>query len=700
MDYRPMLGEESDDLSGEEDETDATMTEDPEEQLAEMRRQLAVATELHRDKVAELERVEQFWEARKETLKKQLTARNREVTLVEREIQKLDQQMQHGSEPPPGPKWLMFIEGTVFPVVVACVIVLNMISMTLSILHPNYGPIFRVIDRLCLLFYIVELALRASYWQHRFLRGALRVVAWHWLDTFLVVDGILFIVLPESSSAAHWVNYLRVLRLLRYLRIVKLIHTVLQTDLSWTSGDLFSSVIMVVICMNAIVMGAEIEYPNPPLCFLWVCLEHIFLLIFTFELAVRLKYQGWTFFTNPAEKYWNWIDFIIVCGGIIDQWFLPTIGFLKATLLGLDNVSATTRSMSDLLRLVRVARLLRILRLMRLIKNIPPLYTLIIGIVKAMQGMSWVMLLTMTVLYISALVGVKLVGPEGMLVSSNKAGISEDATSAHARILHHAGTGSNTGEASDDVTSCFPNMFDAIFNMFKVMQMDLEPMEPMFNWSPVSKYVIMCYVVVTNWAIFSILTAVVSDEMAKVTEKLESEVADVEKKRKNNKLVENIFDRIDVDKSGDISKEDFMKLLENEHETQELCDAAELEPDDLREFVDILSHQNEDGAKMLISRQEFLDGLEKERNAVNERAMMKLEKRLDDIDERIYSGISSLESSLQRHVGVTPWTPAHSMASRPAYRSSSDASSLSSPQPDMQLRAFGVAGGPARIRPR
>mmetsp|Transcript_108041 Transcript_108041/g.300432 ORF Transcript_108041/g.300432 Transcript_108041/m.300432 type:complete len:316 (+) Transcript_108041:3-950(+) len=268
-------------------------------------------------------------------------------------------------------------------------------------------------------------------------------------------------------------------------------------------------------------------------------------------------------------------------------------------------------------------------------KHIRPLYTLIIGVVKAMQGMSWVMVLTVTVLYIAALLGVKLVGPRGLLT----AGGGEDYLAEH---------------VNTPVEDCFPDMYDAIFNMFKVMQMDFGPMEPLFAWAPVSKYIIMLYVVVTNWAIFSILTAVICDEMAKVTQKLEEDQASVDKSHRNNKLVAQIFDRLDDDKTGEVTESQFRRLLDSDEEVHELCDAAELEPADLQEFFEILSNRREAGKELLISRATFLDGLEKEREAVNQRAMMKLEKRLDEMDGKITDGMQRMEALISQAIGEKP----------------------------------------------
>merc|ERR1719359_2044538 len=92
---------------------------------------------------------------------------------------------------------------------------------------------------------------------------------------------------------------------------------------------------------------------------------------------------------------------------MIDAYLLPMVGLVE-TLMGR---SASRRpNIGQVMMMLRLARLLRILRLARLIKSIPPFYVLIQGIAKAMQGMVWVVVLTALLLYICALLGVKLIG--------------------------------------------------------------------------------------------------------------------------------------------------------------------------------------------------------------------------------------------------------------------------------------------------
>jgi len=516
------------------------------------------------------------------------------------------------------------------------------------------SPQIQALDDSFVVFYVVELLLRLGYYRKLFFLGKLHIVWWHWLDFFLVIDGIVFGVVSLEGCSARVAGSLQYLRILRYLRVIKLVHTVFEANLAWTESGLFQTFIMAIICLNAIVMGAEVQHPE--LKEIWRLMEHLFLLIFSFELAVRTRFVGCRpFLTKRGDRFFNVLDFTIVVGGIIDQWLLPLFLLLFAK----DANSSSTRQMSSILRLVRVMRLLRILRLLRLIKNVPPLYTLIVGILKAMQGMSWVMLLTVTVLYIAALLGVKLVGPLGLLITPPDSH-DDPATRALARLLKGHGGGHTSsedlsGQSADMVQAqmvevCFPNMFDAIFNMFKVMQMDLSPMEPLFEWAPSSRYIIMFYVVVTNWAIFSILTAVVSDEMAKVTGQVEEEQQVAQKSKRNEELVEKLFGQ-----HTKITGLEFEILLLDPDKKHEFCSAAEIEEEDLKEFFAILCEGDDaedKGGEQSITKEAFLNGLEKERDSVNQRAMMKLESRLDHVDKTIKRQIHELEDTIVNQLGM------------------------------------------------
>ena len=105
-----------------------------------------------------------------------------------------------------------------------------------------------------------------------------------------------------------------------------------------------------VILFNAIVIGAETEYPDWTG---WFFVEQAFLLIFFFELTVRLKRWKLTFFCHPQDYIWNWLDFSIVAGGVFEQWLLPSIGLIES-LFGLKMTSFIPSGTMSLIRLARL----------------------------------------------------------------------------------------------------------------------------------------------------------------------------------------------------------------------------------------------------------------------------------------------------------------------------------------------------------
>ena len=64
--------------------------------------------------------------------------------------------------------------------------------------------------------------------------------------------------------------------------------------------------------------------------------------------------------------------------------------------------------------MMRMLRLLRILRLVRLVKTVRPLFNLVMGVLVAMQGVAWVLVLTIVCIYAMGILSTRLVG-HGMI---------------------------------------------------------------------------------------------------------------------------------------------------------------------------------------------------------------------------------------------------------------------------------------------
>jgi hypothetical protein len=268
-------------------------------------------------------------------------------------------------------------------------------------------------------------------------------------------------------------------------------------------------------------------------------------------------------------------------------------------------------SLGQFMMILRLARLLRILRLVRLIKSIPPLYTLVVGIIQAMQGRIWVMVLTIVVLYAIGLLCVKLIG--------------------HGLVFG--------GEAPMEVQEIFPTVTQACFVLFKAMNGDWAAIEPLFEVMKVSEAFFMAYMVISSWAILSILMAVVSENLLNATEHHREEEEEEERRRREERSevkLKELFNKADKDEVHELTREEF-GLLVKDDKAFELLNAADLEDEDetakkevLQNLFDYLSTVPLGMADehAYIDQKTFLEGLKNERKPVMEKSVLRLQKRL------------------------------------------------------------------------
>jgi len=243
----------------------------------------------------------------------------------------------------------------------------------------------------------------------------------------------------------------------------------------------------------------------------------------------------------------------------------------------------------------------------KLIQKIKPLYTLVVGIAEAMQGMGWVVMLTVVWLYMGALCFVKLVG-HGLVFGGN---------------------------APEDIKQLFPNVPSAMWVLFKVMNGDPNDLERLFQERPVFKLVIAVFMIISSWAILSILTAVVSDHMIDATAKLETN----EGKEKNNDTRQSLgrmFDEGDTNNDSKLTESEFCKLIgEDEYRADEVSQAAKVDAIDMKDLFYVLSTAEASGhdgnTVSCIDKQDFVDGIMSYSEPVTHRALFRLEKRLTTV---------------------------------------------------------------------
>jgi len=586
-----------------------------------------------------LDELHSFWNMRREKITSELDE-------VRTKRRMLEHHRSHASRAsfeyvvPPGPKWLAWTEDTAFQCLGTAVILANLAFMFYE-LHfrrdPNAEHPEWLTEHLCwwldqgfLMWYILELTLKGIYHQRGLLLGEIAVVWWNWLDLLIVLSGVLdqwvVPVLVYSgiapSNAGHgnmisvFLRAMRLLRLFRVIRILKAAKFFVMADLHWVEEERFHYFIMGVIGLNTLTIGAELDYPWAG----WIYVEHIMLVIYTFELFARIRLHRCDFFCGD-DLLWNILDFIIVVGAILDQWLIPSMKSVQELCGGRSEFLDQALSHSKFTSMLKMVRLLRLLRLVRLLHFIRPLYKLLIGVLSAMHGIKWVVVLIIVLLYAFAILMTTLVG--------------------HGLAFN--------GHPPDEVRGLFSSMPDSMFLLFKVMNDDQSVMDPLLP-DNLFKYVFVLFMIMSNWAVLAILTAVVSDNMLSSTQTQN----EIEQERQASALradrirrLHDIIEELDVNHDGSVTQEEFEKLLQSEALSAEMCDASGLRKKDLRDLFGYLSFDHEDHKQEAINYTTFIEAVLHEGNPVNERSIYRLEKKVQSVEFRLNRRVDGILQQLR-----------------------------------------------------
>mmetsp|Transcript_49350 Transcript_49350/g.141906 ORF Transcript_49350/g.141906 Transcript_49350/m.141906 type:complete len:747 (+) Transcript_49350:1-2241(+) len=443
------------------------------------------------------------------------------------------------------------------------------------------------VDAAFLTIYSMELTCRIAHYRTGFFVGE-RDVLWNWLDFMVVLLGVLdlmFASLLRHEGGHEALLVLRVMqpvrllcRAFRFLRYLRLLRLLLTSDLAWVESGLFQSVVGMIIILNAVVMGLETDINFG----LWGVVEQIMLLFFVCELALRLRLRGWTFLTDTEDRNWNILDLGIVASGVVDQWILA-LWHGVADAGDFEDVGGSRQNLGKMLMLARMLRLMRILRLVRVVKAIRPLRQLAIGIVRAMQSMFWVLVLTFVALYFLAVLTTRMVG-WGQMVDD------PDIIPTESREM-------------------FGNIADSMFTLFAFMNgHQWHKVRPLLDLLPWTKPLFVAFTICGSWALLSVMTGVVSDHIQYVREQQgrEDDEAREERRGQLTFMLSQIFAAADREGKGELSREAFMDIFSSAYQVRRLQRAVNQPLADIKYIFDWL---DVDGTGYVDFR-EFCEGLD------------------------------------------------------------------------------------------
>jgi len=518
---------------------------------------------------------------------------------------------------------LEFVDSNWFGAICNLVVALNLTFMAEHSYIQNLSPMLAVgSDQVFLAWYTLELTLKILHHKRHFFLGPIAAVWWGWLDFGIVASGIVDqwlmpILMPGNKLGGGMLSMLRLLRLFRILRFLKILKAFLISDLSWISEskafDLFMSA---VVGLNGVVISFELDIQWTG----WVWVDNVFLVIYAFDVSLRLKRWGCYFFIHPNDVYWNWLDFVVVTAGMLDSWLLPAITIVQTELMGV-NTKFDTSKLTKVMSLMKLMRLLRVLRLVRVLRSIPPLYTLLVGVIDAFKSMQWVIILTLLTLYAGAIVFTNLVG-HGLIFPDQ--------------------------HSTDSAREKFGSVLTSLFSLFELMNGDTSVIEPIKDLI-VGRLLFASFMVISNWAILAILTAVVSENMMSASNKFleeEEKRTDAEEEKKNHDRLLQVFRENDDNNNGDISKEEWLGMLDDPACLLELSEDTHLDKSDLADLFDCLLVAGEDYSGNSVRYEELIDSLKVNAETADKRAVMHVMLRLRIMQDQFKAGFEEVKNMI------------------------------------------------------
>jgi len=185
------------------------------------------------------------------------------------------------------------------------------------------------------------------------------------------------------------------------------------------------------------------------------------------------------------------------------------------------------------------------------------------------------------------------------------------------------------------------------------MNGDQASFEPLFYAKGPLRLLCILFIVVSNWALLAILTAVVSENMLSATEKhetIEKEAAEVFKQESSKRRLTTLFNEIDKDEDGRINDQEFTDLVRDDGYRKELCDASDLGVRDLQDLFQYLSKHDNEGYSF-VDYADFIDKLVEKRE-VTERSLFRLENQMRNLETRIDQKLISIQEKLHRHANI------------------------------------------------
>jgi voltage-gated sodium channel len=342
------------------------------------------------------------------------------------------------------------------------------------------------------------------------------------------------------------------------------------------------------ICLNAIVLAFETDLRNESNedDAVWIFLDSLFNVVFLSELVLRVYAEKLNWYKDPS----NLFDFCLVAIGLLDTWILPASG------LDSDMRFVT------LMRVFRLFRLVRVLRILRLLRFLRELMLLVRGITSAMRAMVWGLLLLTITIFICSLLITRLVGKDCC---------DEDNTFQE--------------ESYDELFGTLPRSAFTLFQFTMEFQPDI--CRETWDHGPWLTFFFLAYTTFTNITLLNTVASVIVDNILSISQADQEErKAKEEESLKNEtmKRVNSVFGKLDKDSNDRLTRED---ISPDNAATQQLIEMSGVSIEYAMNLFNIMDvDKNGD-----ISREEFEAAIHSANQAVEGKDIIHLQCQVDSV---------------------------------------------------------------------
>lgn len=261
--------------------------------------------------------------------------------------------------------------------------------------------------------------------------------------------------------------------------------------------------------------------------------EAVFLAIYLAELSLKMRVHGPYFFCNQ-DMCWNLFDFIIVAEALVDT--LMTV---------VDNPQEGNFTFARSLRVFKVGRILRVFRTMRFLKSLRVIMSSIMG---SFVSLMWSFLMIGMILYVFALFFIQQMTVQ-LYDPRNEANVDTELWSAQRHYFRNV--------ERTVLTLLESTMGGIDWDDVYVL---IEPMGLVY----ISAYIF--YIAFFTFAVMNILTGIFVDNAMKLCRPDDEELIIEQRLQDADDIKElhRIVGAMDLDKTGMISREQFVALAQEE----------------------------------------------------------------------------------------------------------------------------------------